>query len=455
MQRGYTQPLILCLLLLSMLLAMVCDTQAASSGNIFLKELTPADSTPVPVLGKLAYVHEGDIWARSLPDGEPRRLTTDGGNRGPLWSFSGQWLGFRKGEQAWVIHAEKDKAWTLNSGAGVGSIAWSPIEDRLAYVTSSGDLWASNADGSGSVELVAIKPAPTLAPGMAPTTVGRIAWSPDGQWLAYDVYRVLKASVPPERYAGLWRIRADGSGNDEVYTMGSPASDGIILAGWSPDGQSLLFWPQPLFSASILADGVPLQVISAAGGEPRQVVPQMLLHSDFLAVPPHGDVLAVVSGAGRETWTNKHVVAVDVVRRGQAQLTDDLVAAVSPDWSPDGRHIVYVAAPDVGSVDSTEALEAGVCKRRVWVMNSDGSGKRQMTDDAAYRDERPLWSADGRDFLFARIDRNGRASLWLMPALGGTARQISDELTPTEDWFGHFGHVSWGSLFDWWRGSAR
>jgi len=164
--------------------------------------------------------------------------------------------------------------------------------------------------------------------------------------------------------------------------------------------------------------------------------------------------MALTVGSGRETWTNKRIVLVDLKTAGREYLTDETIAAFSPTFSPDGQHIAYVAAPDVGHVWGGDEAKAGTAQRRIWVMNADGSDQRPLTDDPAYRDERPLWSADGTQVLFARLDEDGRASLWLMDAAGGATEQVVDELTPAPEWFGYYGHIAWDQLFDWWSGSV-
>jgi hypothetical protein len=78
---------------------------------------------------------------------------------------------------------------------------------------------------------------------------------------------------------------------------------------------------------------------------------------------------------------------------------------------------------------------------------------QRLTDSASYRDEHPLWSADGSHILFARLDAKGRASVWIMAEDGGSQRQVVDELTPAPDPpIGFYGHVEWEAWFDWWRG---
>jgi Tol biopolymer transport system component len=167
--------------------------------------------------------------------------------------------------------------------------------------------------------------------------------------------------------------------------------------------------------------------------------------------------MAVVVGSYRAAWENK-VLHVPSVSTGQdVALTSPDLAIFSPAWSPDGQHIAYVAMPDAGDLVGGEPAHQGLMQRRVFVANTSGEPQpRQLTDDPAYRDEYPLWSADGASILFARIDAGDRASLWLTPAAGGEPRQVVDALSPppepAQSWLGYYGHVDWDKLLDWWRG---
>lgn len=407
-------------------------------------------------MGLLAYIQGGDLWVKELPDGQARQLTADGRNRSPRWSPSGQWLAYLKDDVLWVVRNSGTDVRVLNDGAPVYGFAWSPVSDTLAYRTRTGSLRAASAGEWRQRELVA------SVSGKAGSGVWSMAWSPDGEWLAYarvDVLKEAQEGQPPDRSAGLWRIRADGSDAFELLDIGKPAEDGIIVAGWSKDGQHILFWFDPDFSASILADGVPLFAIPASGGEPCQLDQAMLLHADFRASSPDGTLLAITEGGGRETWTHKRIAVVELSSGKLIYLTDEETAAFSPAWSPDGRRIAYAAAPDIGWVGGGDDAKAGAARRRIWVMNSDGSDKRQLANDAAYRDERPLWSADGAHVLFARLDQDDRASLWLMRADGSELEQVVDELSPNLSrapwWFGYYGHIQWSDYFDWWTGAPR
>ena len=405
--------------------------------------------TPTPALGKLAYIQGGDIWVKALPDGEPQRLTTDGRNSQPRWSPSGEWLAFRKGEyQVWLISADGKDTHPLHEGIAVDAFAWAPADDRLAYV-AGGELRAVNADGSDPATLVS-----QTLPERGPGRTGRIAWSPDGNWIAWE--RQEQQPDQPPTYQGLWKVSANGDQLAELYASGVPEKGEAILAGWSLDGQHILFWQGDILSASMLADGVPLYSLPAGGGESAKLVDTVLVHDDFLSLAPQGDRLAVTAGGYRATWTNKRVAVVEAGDGELTWLTDESVAAFSPTWSPDGQRIAYVAMPDKGDLVGGDPAKQGMMARSIWVVHADGTEPQQLPDDPAYRDERPLWSADGGHILFARMDAEGRASLWLIPAEGGEPSQVVNELTPlpgpASGWFGYYGYVDWDQVFSWWQG---
>jgi hypothetical protein len=113
--------------------------------------------------------------------------------------------------------------------------------------------------------------------------------------------------------------------------------------------------------------------------------------------------------------------------------------------------------PDIGFVGGGEAAKVGMAKRRVWIMTRDGSGKQQLTNDPAYRDERPQWLSDAQHLLFARLDTNDDVSLWLMRADGSELTQVASGLAlpPSNTaepslWFGYYGHIGWSNYFALW-----
>jgi len=436
---------------------------------------------PPPNLGYLAYVQGGDIWIKALPTGTPQRLTTDGHNTSPRWSPSGQWLAFRKErqvmveqeceiprlrpqvcvesvpvlqKQVWVVEAESNSAHSLSQGTSIDAFAWSPADDRLAYSTAKGGLSTADADGADVVTLVS----PTTGDDNSSGRLGRFAWNSDGTLIAYE-WRV-QSPTQTLTYQGLWQVSVGGRERGELYASSLPQKGEAILAGWSPQGRRVLFWQSESLLAS-RTDGAPLYSVSAGKAQSNTNAPAqleieevMLSYSDFIAPAPRGissemrDTVALVVGSNRGTWRNKRIELA-----GRA-ISPKSLAAIAPAWSPNGARLAFVAAPDRADLGSEEAIRVGLMQRRIWVTDVTGEIEPQrLTDGTAYREERPLWSADGSHLLFARMDAKGRASLWLMAVDGGAPRQVVDELTPAPDPVDSYGHIDWETLFDWWRGT--
>jgi TolB protein len=73
---------------------------------------------------------------------------------------------------------------------------------------------------------------------------------------------------------------------------------------------------------------------------------------------------------------------------GLVRLTRHRGLSIAPAWSPDGRKIVY--ATDAGRQQRT----------RLYVMNSDGSGKRRLASSRTRDYSDPSWSPDGATIAF-------------------------------------------------------
>jgi Tol biopolymer transport system component len=408
-------------------------------------ELEP---TPVPSnFGKLAYIQGGDVWVMKLPEGESHRLTHDGINHVPRWSPTGSWLAFRKGDfSVWLIDAGGNLAWPLNEGATVDFFAWSPLRNNLAY-TTGGTLFIVDEDGKNlrSISSQYENNSHQNINGQ----IGRIAWNPDGTRIAYEWWEQPTGQSVPTR--GIRLISLDGDRPINIY-----AGD-ASLAGWTMDGRYLLFWKGVHLSPSLAADGVSLFTLSIESGTPVLVEAAMLPYLDFLTFDPTGaDQLLLISGDGREAWTNKMLWLRRVSSGEESLLTSPDLAISSPAWSQNGSLIAFVAMPDPKSETMLqgEPAKQALMQRKIWIKEAnDQSAPTQLTNDPVYRDEVPLWSNDSSSILFARFDRENRASLWLVTIEDRKLIQVVDELTPNPGWIGFYGHVEWGNLLDWWRGA--
>jgi Tol biopolymer transport system component len=377
-------------------------------------------------LGRLAFVRAGNIWIEDLPAGEAHQLTQDGGASSPSWSASGSYVSFERDGQSWVQPLAGGEARALPQGADERE--WSPTGDKLALGSAQGlSIYDARAGTTTSLP--------------AHGAVTSIAWSPDGSRLAY----VGVTGQAPSRVAAVDVISSAGEQPEELVSGGTPVSnETFILAGWSPDGQHLLYWRDPQFSASLIADGAELDAIATTGGQPQVVAKTMPVQRDALAWSPDGR-LALVTGAGRATWQAK-TLTVTSIGSTAAAGSDDGRADLYPAWSPNGLTIAYTSGPAAEAAAESGAQTA-MSQRRTWLMKADGSAKHQVDPDASAREEYPRWSRDGRWILAGRPE-GSTASLWLMHPDGSAQRQVATGIALPNSFFGR---IDWPAAYAWWQ----
>ncbi len=402
-------------------------------------------------LGKIAYVKDGDVWSKELPSGTPVQLTHDQHSIEPQWSHAGAWLSLLKVSEdefagVWVMRSDGSDARRIGDGTQisphlVGSV-WSPTDDRLAFVDDDGDIVAEDADGGNRIVLV------VHDRNNSREDLGGLLWRPDGKALAY-----VRSERPIEE--ALWLIDAAGGTPALLYQRG-PSEGALVPATWSGDGSQLYFWRSPIYSASIMADGVDLWSVPAMGGEAKDSGIVTLVYGDYVRPEPGGGIL-VVAGGNRDSLEMKRLASVD--NGTAATLTPPQSAAISPVLSPEGRSIALVGAPNVA--DYAEGLIAPMADRRIWLIDAEGGNARRLTTDEDAGEERPLWSRDGGSILYLRptfsFDRQQwrvDATLSLFDLKGGSSQVVLDDMNldinQASGGF-YYSHVDWGYLFDWWQ----
>jgi len=107
------------------------------------------------------------------------------------------------------------------------------------------------------------------------------------------------------------------------------------------------------------------------------------------AFPGTNGKIAFSQGLAPDAEGSSQVFTIKPNGTGLTQLTHvspDQHAGV-PDLSPDGQRIVY------------HSNESGAF--HIWVMNADGTGQTQLTDEDGYEDFQPSWSPDGSRIVFS------------------------------------------------------
>jgi TolB protein len=217
--------------------------------------------------------------------------------------------------------------------------AWARDGTKVAHVkisTSGSDLWIMDPDGSNSLAMTQFAEQPDTRQ----LFVFHPVWWPDGSRLVY-------LTEEQSRDLQVWELDLATRRRQRLLPPIADRLGGVDWPKLSPDGSSLL--------ATSFQPG---------RGQPGR--PQLWTYR-------------LPGGAAR-------------------QLTETPGGAYDPDWSPDGRHIAYVA-------------RAGT-RHDVWVMRADGADARLVASGLC---RAPTWSPDGRWIAYLS-GQMGTFDLWVVGA---------------------------------------
>ncbi|MHC9543186.1 MAG: TolB family protein [Vulcanimicrobiota bacterium] len=386
--------------------------------------------------GVIAYICKGDLWIKDLSGGNARKLAYGEGIIRPRFSCSGKWISYR------IYGLEKDELWLIRSDGtsklkvadmGLsGNHTWSPEEDVVAYIGKDDRLHLYDAEKRTDRSLIKF------------SHDSLFSWSHDGMRLALEFSAV-----------SIGTVNADGTRVKEVYSMGSKSRDGIWYCDWTQDGRELLFFVQPGHGLSAMADGALLKAVGAERGKPRELDSRMLIYDDFREFSPDGKYLAITDGGSRETWTDKRIAVIELSTGTKSLLTPAGVSSISPSWSPDGKQIAYVEGPDIGAMGGGDEAIAGIGRRKIWIIDSDGSNRHQLIKDSTFREERPQWSPDGSFILFFRLNGKFQVSLWKSNRDGSNVVPVIEKLYDNSSDVGYYGYSNWDACLTWWKGRKK
>ncbi len=323
--------------------------------------------------------------------------------------------------------------------------ATAAIQATLAPLPTAGTLQAPVT----ATTAVVVTPTATTRATRAATAVPATP-APKSVTLSGKIVYSLVTDVLPQFHT-IWVAKADGTGASKIL-------DGVEWASLSPDGKKLAFYQMGLggknqglyigdqyggnAKAAYLSAGVCCinwsrdgsTVVFTVSTRPNQ---------------PGGPILTV-----KDDGVYKTVVDLKVIGNG-------------PAFSPDGRQVVFS-----GGVPGTESLgllvtqadgtggvrvltrdnggnaqwsprgdkvayqgDDGSGHKQVFVINADGSGKKQLTSGKS-NDGQPAWSHDG-NAIFWRSDQNGTGwAIFVMNADGSNPRKIISGVPPDPNLWG-------------------
>lgn len=261
----------------------------------------------------------GQIWLKSLPDGEPVQLTTNNVRKQTL-SFS------RDGSKLYFTQIESGFAWNTYElpllgrqepklfMANATGLSW-VADNRLLFSTiRTGIHMKLSTSNSSRSDQRDIYVPPDQLQGM----VHRSAISPDGKW-------VLLVEMDNAWWRPCRLVPFDGS------SQGRPVGpDGsCTTAQWSPD-QAWMY-----FTVDTRRDGSHVWRQRFPDGEPQQLTPSGAGEEEGLAIMPDGKSFITSSGSQQSAiWLHDD-------KTGDRQITAEEFS-YSPILSPDGKKIYFL-----------------------------------------------------------------------------------------------------------------
>lgn len=274
--------------------------------------------------------------------------------------------------------------------------SWSPDGKSVVFATEAIGSWASRLTHS----LLFVVDVDTGARRkLGEMDAVQPSWSPNGERIAY------------------WTTV--GGGQRDLFTIPAAGGEPVAVTNdaptdwnpvWSADGRWLYFSSDRSGVMGIWRIAVD-QSSGAVLGAAQPVTAGTTGFLGHLSVSREGERLAYAAVESRQTaWRVAFdpekleiVGAPEQVSRGSFDIGQASV-------SPDGAWLVYTGT--------------GGGREDIYLLRTDGSERRQLTDDAA-KDRGPRWSPDGKRIAFYS-DRGGQQyGVWMMNSDGSGAVRLS------------------------------
>ena len=282
--------------------------------------------------------------------------------------------------QTWIVRLDTRQSIRLGRASAP---RWSPDGQWIAYQAGEG-LSIAHPDGTGAVLLAPI----TGTNHPLPSSGDRVSWAPDSKSIAF-----VSASAGPE---------PDANGDPMVitrYLYKPTASEGLTRFN---DNRRLHIY-----------------VVDLATKAVRQLTAGNFYEHSIEWSPDGREILFVSNHeADSDRIFNYDIFAVNPAGGAVRRITDTKSAEYRPVWSPSGKSIAFQ-----GTRRTLTSSETTMEDTHIWVMDADGSHRREIDSGIDNRQGAPRWSPDGQ-WLYFTVQERGTAHLYRVPVAGGQPQRI-------------------------------
>ena len=230
-----------------------------------------------------------------------------------------------------------------------------------------------------------------------PATEGSPTWSPDGKYILFT----RNVLVTSRRQFDIFIMDADGRNEQRLTTH--PADDGFPT--WSPDGKQIAF-------SSGRSGNIEVHLMDLVSGEITQLTDNEKLGGlaskpNFSPDGRHIVYEQVIRNAGRQIYIID--VKTRAARNFLPEHENDTISRYTPRFSPDGKYILYS--------EVEYRVEPGAIWRtanRLIVVNNRGKGRKVLKIPKNWRVDGASWAAQGTELVIAAMP-NGLGAPPLVP----------------------------------------
>jgi serine/threonine protein kinase len=344
--------------------------------------LSPDGRMVAFIRGESSFIDPGQIYVKTLPDGEPVQMTNDTLDKmSPVFSADGSRIAYTAVNpdfqwDTWTVSVHGGEPQVMLKNAS-GLVWIGPRRIMFSEIRKGVHMAVVTSDESRA------SPRDVYVPADEPDMAHRSYLSPDGKW-------VLVVEMDIDH---LWEpcrlVPADGSSSGQKV---GPQGGGCTFAAWSPDGKWMYFTSNAVGANHVWRQRFP-------DGRPEQITAGPTAEEGIAMAPDGRSFVTAVSIQSASLWLHDS--------SGDRQISLEGNAA-NPVFTPDGNKLVYRVVKEQPSEyayyrDPGEVMVADLRSRRVEPLVR---GFQVLSVDI---------SRDGRQVVMEAPDEAGRSRLWLAP----------------------------------------